>query len=590
MAINDSHVDTRWSQFLRNRARGDVEEAFTEFTLALQAGTIQIPRAAVPGTPVYAGGVNYCPNSDLKYSRRTAEVPGTLPGDAGDDNQECYRFYRQEKDDDITLDAAHQLKAADHSLYAANEGMDSDIPIWDRVNGQLVFGSAGEPLWDVAAQLYNNDVKSSDTWHVRFVLGAMGETLLPDDLEMYCGIWHKTASGEGWITGGNFNLSYEIVGIKGNKKLNYVVVATTDSGNTLYSQILEVTEAPATLDTDTPDDENLVSFVRLSYGEADGAGFVNFKIYREDHGTGRFYQIANIQNTNSFVFDDTGGNVNMYPVAALPAGSEIKTAIAYSRRLDVGAFGAALIINDFTIRVPDDYDDSATLPFRQFLRFGFTRTSGAARAVRLDKIYLGPTFNKWSDSPLDPLRETPSTSRTGGTPSGGGGYDPPPPGSGTCIRFDVPVLRLDFDRRHAALPYREIPFGDVLENGSGEKNLVLAKPSGKNRKYYRLYFSNHSWIYANARHRLPTDEKGGWTTAGNIKTGDAVMGWTRGRVEPVELLFKEMILVKKEEDFGTFALSGEKTEGDHFYVAGFSRDGSTAVLNINRKPDLPDPG
>lgn len=559
---------------MEQRADARMQEMIDELTLALQSGTIDLG-ASVPEPPVFAGGINYCPNSDFKFSKLAIETPGTLPGDAGDENHECYRFYRQEEGDDVVLiiDPSQALKAVDHSTYAANEGADAAIPIWNRVNGWLEFGSDGD-AWDVAAHLYNNDIKPGDTWYVRFVLAALTEDLVPDDLEMYCGFWHETSGGQGWIEGGNFELTYEIVGIAGTAEYNYMVEAKTDSGFTLYSQVLNVTDAPDTI--------NGSNFVRLSYSSV-GGGFIEFKIYRETVASGDFHQIAHIRNANVLLWDDQGEN--LMPAGGFPTGSPgPRRAIAYSRSLAVGTQGGTLLMNDFAIRIPDDYNWSETLPMSQFLRFGFTRTCAVDRQILLDRIYLGPSFNQWSDSPFDAAGAIPSTSQTGGSPTGGGGTSPPEPGSGgPCIRIDTPVLRIDFDGGREWLPYKEVPDGDLLENGQEERNLVLSRVPGRGKTVVTLHFSNGAWLPSNPAHRIRINEEGDCRAARDLNEGDTVWGWTDGKAGPVTVTKKRLRTFKGDQQFGTFTLRGQSSDGDHFYIAGFSDDGNSGVFNHNVK-------
>jgi hypothetical protein len=564
---NNPHISSRYEQWLEARADGRTREMLREFTLALQSGAIDIS-GAVEDPPIFAGGVNYCPNSDFKFSTLAIETPGSLPGDAGDDNQECYQFYRQEQGDDLTLDAAHALKAVGHSLFAANEGANTAIPIWDRENGWLTWGADAAPLWDVAVNFYNNDIKPADTWYIRFVLGALSADLVPEDLEMYCGFWHKTATGEGWIEGGNLTLTNSLIGLAGTQEFNYMVVAETDGGATLYSQILNVSDAP-----DVLSDTNMV---RVSYAAAVNGGFVKFTIYRETVATGAFHQIGLVRNTNELVFDDDGDTI--MPVNGFPTGAAVSQALAYSRRLVVGASGAAVLLNDFKIEIPTDYNWSETLAFSQFFRFGFTLPTAINRQISLDRIYLGPSFNKWSDSPFDSKAAIPSTSQTGAPPVGGDTGGPP-----GCIRFDVPVLRLDFDEQYEWLPYDEVPDGDLLESGEPERNVIKQKQPTKAKQFYRVDFSNKSWIYCTRPHHLRLNKEGDSKAMLRLPIGATVWGWTDGVEGPVTITGKLPISVEKEESFGTFALAGEKADGNHFYVAGFSESGKDGVFNKNRK-------
>lgn len=581
MAVtNEQQISNRFTQWLEARADARTREMVKELTIALQSGAIELP-TTTPQVPVYAGGVNYAPNSDLKFSKKAIETIGTLPSDVTDINHEAYRFYRQVAESDLVLDAAHALKATGHSGYAANEGADAAIPVWDRVNGYLVFGSeeAAADQWDIALQLYNNDVKPGDKWYVQFVLGVTSDDLVPEDLEMYCGFWQKSASDEGWISGGDFDLSYEIPpgSIRGTQEFNYVVVATTDAGVKLVSQTLNVPDAP-----DTLDDENVV---RLRYGSATAAGYVEFKIYRENVATGDVHFVTRLRNVNQITFDDDGDNLSL--VDALPTGEPLRKALAHSRGLAVGAFGETLLINNFTILIPKDYDWSQTLNFSQFLRFGFMIPTALNRQIRLDKIYAGPSFNKWSDSPLDAKGAIPSTSQTGGLGTGGGGIDPPPPGGGGCVRIDTPVLRLDFDRQYEWLPYRDVPDHDLIESGEDEKSVIKQKLPTWTKLYYEITFSNGVMVPCTRPHRIRVNKQGHHKAAMHLKVGDPVWGWTKGKEGTVTIISKKLIRAEEEVEFGTFALVGERSDGNHWYVAGFSDDGDSGVFHRNRKADDP---
>ena len=573
----DSQVDTRLTQWLMLRADAGQKEMTEELIIALQSGVIQIPQIA-QNTKNYAGGTNYCPNSDLKFSTLAAESM-TPPAD---EDYECWRFFRQIKDADIDLSVSGRLKSSGHSAYAANEGADAEIPIWNRTEGAIELGSQeGASQYDVAVRLLNNHVNAGESWFVRVQLLAITADLVPDDLEMYAGIWHETVDGQSWITGGNFTLSYKIIGVKGTRTLRYKVVARTDAGNELHSEILEITDAPDILN------EN--NFVRLFYPDTRTGGFIEFVAYREDSLL--YTKIKTVRNNSSFSIDDDAETENSHvPVGGFPASTLTKqTAIAFSNGLDVGAIGGAYITNDFRIDVPRGYNFGETLDKKQFLRFGFTRPSAANRQIRLDKIWFSPSYNVWSDSSLDPQVSPSSAPVDVPLPSNPGTYEPPSGGSGgpTCVLAHVPVLKINFDKNREFVPYANIPRGDVLESGArtGRKNLVLQKITGASNVFWRVYFSNDSWIYVTRNHRFRVNRYYRSRSVEFLKTGDPVYGWTERGGEMVEtevkILFKELILVKTPVPHGTFALDGES----HFYIAGFSKNGKNGVFNKNRKRD-----
>lgn len=585
MPVNEPQIDSRLTQWLVSRNDAQTTELITELKAAMISGELMPPANAATGdAPVKAGGVNFCPNSELKYSTKAAAVPGTTPADTADDNHECYKFYRQQQGANLTLDAAHALKSSAHSLYAANEGADAAIPVWNRVAGELQFGAAAAPLWDAAVRLYNNHVKNNDNvWFVRFSLGALTADIVPDDLEMYCGFWHKTAAGEGWLTGGNFALTHKIEGVKGTRTIKYAVRARTDSGLDITSQILIVTDAPDIADA--------ANFPRIGYGSISNAGYTQFEIYREEAGAVK--KIADIRNTNSFTFDDDRTHENdSVPAAALPTASPTGIiALAQSSTLDVGANGAAMIVNDFAISIPFDYNSSETLDKMQFLRFGFTRTCAADRQIRLDRIWCGRSFNVYDESPLDPVAAIPSSAPATGTPSSGdsGGSPPDPGGGGYCILIDTPVLRFNFEGKREWLPFSAIPHGDIIESGDLEtRNIVREKKQRGEKEFLIVYFDNGAWLPCTLKHKIfrnGRDVKG--KQAQNFRIGDEADGWnsgTRGQTRVTNIV-RCRVRQRQKMQFGTFeALRGANNR----YVAGFSTDHNSGVFNSNRKGgDLP---
>lgn len=573
----DSQVDTRWSQWMTQRADAKQQEMAEEIIVALQSGVIQIPQVA-QNNKNYAGGTNYCPNSDLKFSTLAAEQIAP----PSDEDHEAWRVYRQLRDADIDLSPGGRLKSSGHPGYAANEGADEAIPVWNRTEGAIELGSAsGASQYDIAVRLLNNHVNAGESWFVRLQVLAITPDLVPDDLEMYCGVWHETADGQSWITGDNFSLEYKIIGQKGTRTLRYKIVARTDAGNELHSEILTITDAP-----DVLNEEN---FVRVFYPDTKAGGFIEFAAYRED--AGRVTKIKTVRNNNSFAIDDDEqSSADHVPTGGFPSSTLTKqTAIAFSSGLDVGANGAAYITNDFRIDVPRGYAFGETLEKKQFLRFGFTRPSAVNRQIRIDKIWFSTSYNVWSDSALDPQVAPSSAPVEVSPPSNPGTYEPPPGGTGgpTCILAFVPVLKMNFEKQREFVPYSQIPRGDVLESGARtqKKNFVLQKSGGESKIFWRVYFSNDSWIYVTRNHRFRVNRYYRTRSIEFLTTGDAVWGWTEKGGEMIEsevkILFKELILVKTPQPHGTFALSGES----HFYIAGFSKNGLNGVFNKNRKRD-----
>ncbi len=89
--IDEPKIESRFSQYLQLRANAQSRELVEELKLAIISGEVPVPGSSGQ-QPNYAGGTNYCPNSDLKYSAQAIAVIGANPEAAGDASLECYRF------------------------------------------------------------------------------------------------------------------------------------------------------------------------------------------------------------------------------------------------------------------------------------------------------------------------------------------------------------------------------------------------------------------------------------------------------------------------------------------------------------------
>lgn len=561
-------IDNRFTQWLSNRADANAREMIEELTIALQTGTIPIIGTSPATTPQnFAGGVNYCPNSDLRFSKRAATVPGALPSDAGDENYEAFRFYRQLKTDNITADSAHALKSSAHSLYAANEGANAHLPVWNRVFGHIEMGTANiVNLADVAVQLYQNPIRAGMRIYARVEASVTAPgTIVPEDLEMYCGIWHKKSASEGYISGSPFVLGYQKFYTPGLNVVSYKVIAENDAGQTIESQILNITDAPAAF---TP-----AEFIRITYNGLQG--YTKFKIYREQGGV--FYSLGEAVNTNNLSFDDTGAYRGIIP--AFPSVPQsVRMATAQSFNFRVGANGIR-IVNDFTIDVPGSYNETETLPDSQFLRFGLTKEVAANRDILIDRIYLGKTFNDWSDSPFDTFltTATASTSATSGGTTIGGGGTPPGPGTGGCIVVNTPVLRFNFDKNPEWLPLEQIPHGDLLESGDLDLNVVQNVLFSEVKEYWYVETQCGVRKESSLKHRYVLPDKNKTpVTAETLKSGDYLRGMRGGRVMAMELKISEKRIGKRRVGIPVLG-------GNHLLVSGFSDDGESGLFDHNQK-------
>jgi len=560
--------------------RGDLVTLKEEIITGLQTGQILLPQV-IPDQPIYAGGTNHCPNSDLSYSLMAATIPGTLPGTPGDTNHEAYRFYRQDKNALVTIDPAHALKALAHSAFAANEGANLDIPAWERLDGWIEMGAVGTQ-YDIAVQLLAKLVSPGQRWYARFKIVALKPDLVPADVQIYAGVWHKYSisgtPGEGWVQGDPFKLEYLVVGRAAAHALEYRVLAKTDSGVSLLSQILSVPNAPAVLSP--------TEYVKIFYNA--GPGFIEFQVFK--HEAGAFSQIATIRNSTDLQHNDIG--YAGVPVSGWPADpGSAPRAFAQSANVRIAPFGATWGSNDLTIDIPKTYDFSKTLQDGQFLRFGLTAPTAVGRHIGIDRIWFSTTFNVWAPDVIrlsDGTAPIPSIAPTEGNQGGGGPViTPPPGGSGghTCVRTTMPVL-MRSGRRAVFKRFSDTGVGDKIIGESRLPYQVLRKKLGTSSEYLIFRTANGIRYECNKEHRFVMDvERRRYQKADNLKVGDEIPSWVRGRIRLTTIIDKK--LIPRECEVGTYVLrdlSGIHGDGNGIYVAGYSDTKDRGLLASNAKP------
>lgn len=402
--------------------KGMLEKRIAELTASIVNGEIPIPMVQ-SSQVTYGGGVNHWPNSEISYSTDAATVLGTLPTDPGDGNQEAWSHYYAKQGDPVVLDAAHALKAVDHSLFAADEGVNTEKPIWNRVIGYVEMGSSpGKDQYDLIVPLRRKLVAPGERWFCLFRILSLDPTPVPVDVQAHIGLWVRNGASEDYATGSDFVLTYQVVGTPGSTSINYRVLARTDSGVEILSTILNVPNAPDVLSAS--------DYIKIYHNA--GPGFFDFQVYREVGGV--FAVIAVVRNSQDLQTSDVGQS--RQPATGWPVVSGASPlAFAQTRTLRIGSYNGSFQNNQLLVQIPSSYDQSATDNDGQFLRFGLSAPTAVDRHLAVDKFWWSMTLNEWSPDTIpvfsDGTTALPSISPTSGNPGTGTGVsNPPDPGSG----------------------------------------------------------------------------------------------------------------------------------------------------------------
>lgn len=555
---------TQLEEFLRRSQMLDSDGLVRFINDAIVTGRIITP--SYQSQPVnYAGGTNLCPNSDFAWSQMAATTAGITPGTAGDTNHEIHRVWRQVRGANI---GTTRVRGSSHSLYAANEGADSSIPIWDRVQGTIKMGWAGGggSDYDIAIELNNNWVVPARTMYVRAALATDGSTALPVGARFYAGFWVQLSGGsEGWATGDNYLLSYSIEGIPGTRALKYYCVAKTDSGTEMHSAVLDVLDAPATLSVDNR--------IRISFSGA--AGFTEFLLYREDVASGQIDLIARDRNSTQLWAYDTGQSIR--PVEAFPSPSVIATRAYAEVSPEAQNIAITKTFNNLNIRVPPTFDTSQVV--KTYLRMGLTMPAAADRQLIVDTIWAGTSYNQWAPSPFDNYPSPPSTAMVTAPPTSGGttGNPPNPGGGSTCLDITHDVYT-DDDY------WREIQHmrpGLLVDSGiDGKPNRVLSIISGEVSQWFVVTFSHGLVLRATGSHRFvrALDDACG-LLVGDLKPGDRLLGGSPDGDEMVTV--RSVVIQHGWLEVGT--LEHAPDSPNRLYKSGSARTGRY-VYSHNLKP------
>jgi hypothetical protein len=492
-----------------------IENAVDQVRSETDARLTRLENSAVSATQRIASP-NYLSNSHPEWSTAAYTTTGVLPSTAGDTNRECYNWYRQTQATTALADtAANALKrsvtGAEHSLWAANEGTDTDIPIWDGVNATFNLGTE-TVLWDIACPLPTDFIFPGQRFYVSFETLLSSSTVDLEGVEFYCGFWDNT--NEHWIRGDEFDPIDTIYGAPGTRTLNYKVLATTDGGEQLLSKEVTVSNAPNVL---TP-----ANHVRLAFIGA--PGYIRFEVYRKDGTTYR--KVADIRNSIDLQFYDmfeSAGSIEPgYPSVSgnYPEAKE--------RTVGLTANASTTTPHTMLIDIPNTYDRSATSS--QWFRFGLTGHISAARGLVIRRLMVSEGYGPWTRAAADLRAQSQHTASASFAPSPGQIFDELPSNGPWCVTLDTLIDVISKDNTVTQVPISEVDSGAYIACGA-QASRVKAVKQGIVQDIYCLTTRRGLFLSCSATHRLVRsmfDRTG--VAAKVLRVGDRVLTSHKGKI------------------------------------------------------------
>ncbi len=495
--------------------------------------------------------VNLIDNGDFDWSKDRFLNNPVLGGDI---DFECFNWFRHLMTDTLLVeDAAHALKYAGHSLYAANEGANADIPRWDRVNGWPEIGAIGAGF-DLACPLPDNFVRPGrGRFYIQMQASLRTATALPAGVQLYAGFWDNTAGQRKWIEGGLFTLTAVRVGAAGATSRQFKVIGTSDYGSQIESNVVTIADSVASLST--------ANYVRLSLSGA--PGFIQFDIYE---------LVGGVVSRIGQIFNSIDVAYNHYDIApkvtiggAFPTVTLTK-ARAYAETDQVDITNGVWVVHDLAIPVPPTYNVGLTTD-KQWLRIGLTASTTDARQVLFDRVGVSLGSGAWAPSTRRPANISPSTSMTGsnqGPPVGGG----PLPGDGSggprCWVIDgcqIPVMRGD---EEITQTLDDLTITTRVVSDSVRPNTLIRKKRHFVDETYLIETANGlSWRFTEThRLRRNADDVNG-TPVCDLEIGDSLITRPDRVVEKTTIIGYQ--LIRERVEVGSISLG----PGHWFWVNGF---------------------
>lgn len=460
--------------------------------------------------------------------------------------------------------SAKSLKAAGHSLFAANEGTNTKIPRWDQTNGWCEFGTDTDDFWDIQCPLPINLVRGGLVFYFSLIMTQRSGTGKGDAVRLFCGIWDATAGRDRFLESGVFTVSGAAVPPPGGSTTyRYKIIADLDNGTSVESAVLTITTGPVALSGST--------YNRLTWENA--TGILRFKIYRDDGVTvKRIFTITNGAHDYNDYGTDEGETLLAFPSA------ESRRPLAYAvsptfNPRDVGLWQRVLI----KLEIPGTYDTSTTTG-KQWLRFGLEGQAGSERMLLGDRVMLSTSNGGWTRSSRDMnkiLNQNP-TSLPIHTSQGNTGVGV------NCFTLDTPIIVCNKDGSN----FRKILIGEAdrgmyVFSGATRPNLIVDIKDGQSIIIICI-LSNGVAFRCSPSERFITsraDRRG--TRIDDLTIGDRILCWEAARVNSATI--EEYAISYTKEPVRTLSLKGGKT-----FVAGSAMNEMWGAIAHNLKPSLPD--
>lgn len=500
----------------------------------------------------YAGGTNFCPNSDFSFSREAWTV--TPPVLAADNNKVLYQVYKQ-------------VPGANIGTELRTDEADAELPFWDLSNGTVNIGTTDVAKYrDIAIKMADVQVFPGSRWYLRAALATKDDTPMPDGTIFYMGFWAiKTDTTQGWLSGGTIVLSNRRIGAVGTTLTEYMLVGRLDTGYQVKSNTVLVANSPDVL--------NEINYMELNF--TGSAGFTEVQLYRKRGGVTSL--IADITNSAQLHHFDQGGSISTvpdFPVVSITALEAYGEGFPF-----VAPITTVKSFSDFTFNLPASFASADIASV--YVRFGIKAVAAEARQLLVDTVWAGRTYNNWSPAPTDnPLRNAATTLVTTGVPSTPTTSEPPAP-------FDTCLL----DSTDLLLPNGEwteigkVERGTQTESGDSKViNRIGNIRSSQVSEILVVKFTCGLEIRCTESHRfLRSLEDGTGCSGDSLKPGDEFLGM-RDTGEFLQLTVES---VTREYVGRTIVVSLKIRKNGKYtpYYAGGDRNLGIACFFHNRKPD-----